>query len=86
MVMAAYQGGDPSFTDLTKQIVPKNKIHDALLNPPISWYGSTLFKPVEEQFKKYNYPAEGCSEIHMIWTDSPCWITCWNDGHAFINR
>ena len=31
--------------------------------------------------------SEGCSEIHMIWTDSPCWITCWNDsnriGRAF---
>ena len=20
----------------------------------------------------------------MIWTDSPCWITCWNDSNAFI--
>ena len=20
----------------------------------------------------------------MIWTDSPCWITCWNDSNSFI--
>ncbi len=33
---------------------------------------------------KYTYPAPGCSEVHMIWTDSPCWITCWNDSNAYI--
>lgn len=84
-LMAAYRGGDSSFTNLPKQVIPKNLIHEAILNPPISWYSTTLFKPVEEQFKKFHYPVEGCSEIHMIWTDSPCWITCWNDGNAFIN-
>ena len=20
----------------------------------------------------------------MIWTDSPCWITCWNDSNSYI--
>jgi molybdopterin guanine dinucleotide-containing S/N-oxide reductase-like protein len=67
------------------QIIPKNLIHDALLNPPISWYGSTLLsESAEDQFKKYTYPAEGCSEVHMIWTDTPCWITCWNDSNSYI--
>ena len=33
---------------------------------------------------KHTFPVEGCSEIHMIWTDSPCWITCWNDSNTFI--
>jgi len=23
-------------------------------------------------------------EVHMIWTDSPCWITCWNDSNSYI--
>jgi anaerobic selenocysteine-containing dehydrogenase len=27
---------------------------------------------------------ENCPEIHMIWSDSPCWITCWNEGHRLI--
>jgi anaerobic selenocysteine-containing dehydrogenase len=68
-----------------KQFIPKDLIHDALLNPPISWYGTTLyFSLVENQFTKYTYPAEGCSEVHMIWTDSPCWITCWNDSNAYV--
>ena len=82
--MPAYSGGDVSFTHLPKQIIPKTLIPEAILNPPISWYGSTLFKPVKEQFTKYTYPVEGCSEIHMMWTDSPCWITCWNEGNRMI--
>jgi molybdopterin guanine dinucleotide-containing S/N-oxide reductase-like protein len=68
-----------------KQFIPKNLIHDAILNPPITWYGTTLNRsPLEDQFVKYTYPVEGCSEVHMIWTDSPCWITCWNDGNSYI--
>ena len=68
-----------------KQFIPKDLIHDALLNAPISWYGTTLAaSQLENQFTKYTYPAEGCSEIHMIWSDSPCWITCWNDTNSYI--
>ena len=68
-----------------KQIIPKTLIPEAILNPPISWFGTTLWaEPLEDQFKKYTYPAEGCSEIRMIWTDSPCWTTCWNNGFKLI--
>lgn len=68
-----------------KQFIPKDRIHDALLNPPITWYGNSSFPGnVKEQLVKYVYPAKGCSEVHMIWTDSPCWITCWNDSNTFI--
>jgi molybdopterin guanine dinucleotide-containing S/N-oxide reductase-like protein len=67
------------------QCIPKNLIHEAILNPPISWYGNSTFPgTLEDQFVKYTYPAKGCSEVHMIWTDSPCWITCWNDSNSFI--
>jgi len=67
------------------QFIPKNLIHDAILNPPINWYGNSTFPgTVEDQFVKYTYPAEGCSEVHMIWTDTPCWITCWNDSNSYI--
>ena len=68
-----------------KQLIPKDLIHEAILNPPISWYGNATFPgTLEEQFVKYTYPAKGCSEVHMIWTDSPCWITCWNDSNSYI--
>jgi anaerobic selenocysteine-containing dehydrogenase len=69
-----------------KQYIPKDLIHDAILNPPITWYGNASFPGrTREQFVKYTYPAKGCSELHMIWTDSPCWITCWNDSNTFID-
>jgi anaerobic selenocysteine-containing dehydrogenase len=68
-----------------KQFIPKDLIHDALLKAPISWYGTTLLmSPREDQFEKYTYPAEGCPEVHMIWTTTPCWITCWNDSNSYI--
>ena len=38
----------------------------------------------EDQFVKYTYPIpkeEGGTEIHMMWTDTPCRTTCWNDGN-----
>jgi trimethylamine-N-oxide reductase (cytochrome c) len=88
----AYQGnqfkmsiGNSTPPDLPKQIIPKDLIHDAILNPPLKWYGNTLSRAnVEDQFKQYKYPEDGCSEVHMIWTDTPCWITCWNDSNSYI--
>ena len=80
---AAYTGSGPWVVG--NPFIPKTFIHDAILDPPISWYGNeTQLAPRVNQFVKYTYPAEGCSEIHMIWTDSPCWITCWNDGNRLI--
>ena len=76
---------EPHCASFPKQIIPKTLIHEAILNPPISWYSHTLLHaPIEDQFKKYTYPAEGCSEIHMIWTDSPSWMTCWNNGNRLV--
>jgi molybdopterin guanine dinucleotide-containing S/N-oxide reductase-like protein len=83
-MVAAVQGGRPDLSRLPEdtQIIPKTLIHEALLHAPISWYGTTLCRELaEDQFVKYNYPAEGCSEIHMVWTDSPSWMTCWNDSN-----
>lgn len=83
-VFACYKGFD--VTKYPKQIIPKDLVHEALLNPPISWYSTTLLaENVENQFKKYEYPVEGFPEVRMIWTDSPCWITCWNGGNKCID-
>ncbi len=83
-LLKAYTGGHPRDTN-HPSFIPKTLIHEAILNPPITWWGNeSETPPRENQFVKYTYPAPGCSEIHMIWTDSPCWITCWNDGNTFI--
>ncbi|MBN1461870.1 MAG: molybdopterin-dependent oxidoreductase [Armatimonadetes bacterium] len=84
-VMAANCGWGPGGAVEDWPFVPKDLIHDALNSEHIEWYGKTLARiPTEDQFVKYSYPMEGCSEIHMIWTDSPCWITCWNDSNSYI--
>jgi len=71
------------------QFLPKTLIDKAIISDkPISWYGSTaIWCPTEDQFKKYTYPIpkrEGGTEIHMIWSDTPCRTTCWNCGNETI--
>ena len=52
---------------------------------PLSWYfASNPWAPTTDQFIKYSYPAPGCSEIHMIWADAPCWLGCWGEGNNNI--
>jgi len=87
-----YSGDHPRVRELTRleenpplQAIPKCLVHDALLDPPVSWWGVRKFlENAEEQFTEYTYPAPGRSAVHMIWTDSPCWITCWNDSNRYI--
>ncbi|MFC1861236.1 molybdopterin-dependent oxidoreductase, partial [Chloroflexota bacterium] len=68
-----------------KQLIPKTLIQEAILRPPLTFTGhGGQESPPEDQFIKYTYPIpkeEGGTEIHMIWTDSPCRITCWNHGN-----
>ncbi len=83
-VRAAYTGYNPfPWLGLPKQAIPETKVHDAILDGHFEIYGSSLqVTPACEQFIKYKYPADGCSPIHMMWSDTPCLITCWNDGAA----
>ncbi|MBN1191454.1 MAG: molybdopterin-dependent oxidoreductase, partial [Dehalococcoidales bacterium] len=67
------------------QSIPKCRIHDAILNDAISWWGLHSFLgPASEQWVEHKYPDDGCSRVHMIWSDSPCMTTCWNDGFRFV--
>ena len=70
-----------------KQLIPKTWIQQAIEEPPLTFYGSGAIEtPTEDQFIEYNYPLkEGGCEIHMIWTDTPCRITCWNHGNWTID-
>jgi trimethylamine-N-oxide reductase (cytochrome c) len=72
----------------TKQQIPKTLIQEAILNPPITYWGNgAILSKVEDQFVKYTYPIpeeEGGTEIHMIWTDTPCRTTCWNHGNKTV--
>jgi len=81
-VTAAHRGYLPH-SSMQKQIIPKPMTHDAILEGSYDIYGSSdQMAPVEDQFKRYIYPAPGCSEPHMIWSDTPCYTTCWNDSNS----
>jgi len=83
-LLEAYTGGTPLDTN-HPSFIPKCLVPKAILEGEIGWYGNEqeLANRVD-QFVHYEYPADGCSKIHMVWTDSPSWITCWNDGNQFI--
>jgi trimethylamine-N-oxide reductase (cytochrome c) len=52
---------------------------------PLTWYSFPIAGwPKEDQFIEYQYPLAGAQPIHMIWTDTPCWTTCWNGGNEMI--
>ena len=80
----AYTGGTPADTN-HPSFLPKTLIPKAILEGECDWYGNeSELPPREDQFVHYTYPADGCSKIHLVWTDSPSWISCWNDGNNFI--
>lgn len=83
-VMGCYNGLD--FTSFPDQFIPKTLIPKAILSKEkISWYGHTQCNlPAEDQYYYFEYPVEGFPRIHAIWTDTPCWTTCWNGGNEFI--
>jgi molybdopterin guanine dinucleotide-containing S/N-oxide reductase-like protein len=68
------------------QLLPKTLIQEGIFNPPLTFMGNGgIESPTEDQFIKYTYPLEENGyEIHMIWTDTPCRITCWNHGNWTI--
>lgn len=79
-VPSAYRGRLDIFRD---NQIPKTMLPEAIMNPPIQWYSHLACGlPRQDQFfGPYQYPNEGASRIHMIWSDAPCWTTCWNGGN-----
>lgn len=84
---AGYRGyflkQEPSF--IPKTLIPKALLGDYTSEHPLTWNSYPLAGwPREDQFVEYQYPLEGANPIHMIWTDTPCWTTCWNGGNSMI--
>ncbi|RDB60526.1 dehydrogenase [Gordonibacter sp. 28C] len=67
--------------------IPQTLLPDAILLPEgekLTWNGHVASGlPRQDQYDQYSYPAEDGSRIHMIWSDTPCWSTCWNGGNRY---
>lgn len=82
-IIAAYNG---AFTHRYQRFVPKTLIPEGILaEKPLYWHSiPCVSMPKEVQFEEHRFPAtDDDPYLHMIWTDSPCWSTCWNDGNMF---
>ena len=83
MVNDAYRGYIP-FMFKQQSMVPKTILHEVIIKGSYDIFGSSdQMDPVEDQFKRYTYPLPGKSEIHMLWSDTPCFSTCWNNANHF---
>ena len=70
------------------QFIPKTLIPEAILKKNIKWWGGTCSAGmlIADQWREFEYPipkAQGGTEIHMLWTDTPCWTACWNGGNRY---
>lgn len=70
------------------QSVPRTLVAEALLSGSVKWWGSPCIVYVEtsEQFEEVNYPApaeDGGSKIHMLWSEKPCNMGCWDGGFRY---
>jgi len=80
-IAGAYHGG---FHDMADRFIPKTLIPQAIMaEEPLHWFGQGFAgAPAPDQFVQYRFPKyDGDPYIHMVWTDSPCWQTCWNGGN-----
>lgn len=80
---AAYSGHVQG-TYLTS-FIPQTLVPKAILMPEgekLTWPGRVVCNmPLEDQYLDYEFPLPDAGRIHMIWTDTPCWSTCWNGGN-----
>ncbi|MCI8468084.1 MAG: molybdopterin-dependent oxidoreductase [Eggerthellaceae bacterium] len=70
----------PNGTFIPKTLIPQGIATEA--DNPLKWFGHTLSgAPMQDQLFEYEFPVDDNPGVRMIWSDSPCWTTCWNGGH-----
>ena len=73
--------------ELPASFIPKTLVPQCITvgeGETVEWYGHTTSRHHRtDQFEKFQFPQEGDHGIRIIWSDSPCWSTCWNGGNEF---
>jgi trimethylamine-N-oxide reductase (cytochrome c) len=72
----------------TVQSLPRTGIAEAIKTGTMKWWGSPCIVYVDtaEQFIEFNYPApadKGGTKVHMLWSEKPCNMSCWNGGFRY---
>ena len=77
-------GGHPDKSN-HPSFLPKRHVPKAILEGECDWWGcESETADRVNQFEHYKYRAVAVRRIHMVWTDSPSWITCWNAGNDYV--
>lgn len=68
-----------------KQRLLRSLVADAILSPPIHWYGEGFcFKSLEQRFIPYTYPEPGHPEIKMYYRYGGAFIGTYPEGNKLI--
>ncbi len=72
----------------TAQSIPRTLVASAIQDGKLTWWGSPsiVYVKTEEQFQEFNYPApaeQGGTKVHVLWSEKPCNMNCWNGGFNF---
>ena len=68
-----------------KQRILRLLVPDAILNPPVHWYGEGFcFKSLEQRFIPYTYPEPGSPEIKMYYRYGGAFIGTYPEGNKLI--
>jgi len=72
-----------SISNWQESALPKTLVHTHLLTEePLKFNGvGAIESNIANQFKEFTFPLPGQPRIRMMWTDSPCRVTCWNCGN-----
>jgi molybdopterin guanine dinucleotide-containing S/N-oxide reductase-like protein len=66
--MAITRAANIKFNNPTKQRLYRLTLPDAVLDPPVSWYGEGFCgQSLEQQFTHFTYPMEGYPEVKMFY-------------------
>lgn len=78
--VARIRPANPNAQRLYRPLVP-----DAILNPPINWYGEGFCnKSLEQQFTHFTYPMEGCSEVKLWYRYGGSFIGTMTDTSKWV--
>ena len=87
--ISGFAGYNASMLDSQKaRFIPKTLIPEGILateDDPVKWYGHVVcMEPADDQTLPFQFPYPGDPTLHMIWSDTPCWSTCWNCGNEYL--
>jgi molybdopterin guanine dinucleotide-containing S/N-oxide reductase-like protein len=83
--MAITRAANIKFNNPTKQRLYRLTLPDAVLDPPVSWYGEGFCgQSLEQQFTHFTYPMEGYPEVKMFYRYGGSFMGTMSDTNKWV--